>query len=195
MAGLAVGGHFTMPKKGTTKAPKAPPVAPHNPIVEAPAVPPYEGDRVAILEPTATVPYRVLPPEDPKAASKAQKDAEARAKKDADARAKAQVEADKLATKDKASRAVLVRATAKGFYPHDGRIRNPGEEFTYYRHQDPKTGKLEDSLPTWMVHVDGNLPTRAFGELSGHDEQVFAQSAKPPAVPGTSPLASPSSVI
>lgn len=122
-----------------------PPEPVNNPFVEAPPPPPPP-------------PERELTKEEEKAA----KEAAAEAKRIADARAKA-IEAKR---KENEKIAVSVRAIRRGFYPADGRIRNPGEIFDYIPLKDAD-GNLEEKLPSWMQDVDGDMETRAVGEESG----------------------------
>jgi hypothetical protein len=135
-------------------------------------------DRIPVLEPTANVPYvtpkqlteKATGPEakalakQQAAQEKAAADTRAAAQRAADAR-KAQSDAE---YKDKQSRTVKVQALRKGFYPADGRIRNPGEVFDYVpaKVRNPKTNKLEPEkqLPSWLQDVDGKLETREAGE-------------------------------
>lgn len=137
-------------------------------------------DRIPVLEPTANVPYvtpkqltdKASGPEQKALAKqqaaleKAAQDTRVAAQKAADAR-KAQTEAE---YKDRQSRTVQVQALRKGFYPADGRIRNPGEVFDYVpaKVRNAKTGKLEPEkqLPSWLQDVDGKLETREAGEPS-----------------------------
>lgn len=123
-------------------------------------------DRIPVLEPTANVPYVTaadLLAGGSKDAKKSLKDQQ----KQIDEQRKLQEKAAKdreAATqdqyKDKEKRKVQVRALQRGFYPHDGRIRHPGEVFDYHLEKHPKTGKVEQELPSWMEHVDGKIPTR-----------------------------------
>lgn len=134
--------------------------------------------RIPVLEPTANTPYvtadqlleKAKGPEAKALAKqnaeqeKAAKQAAQSAQSAADARKKA-AEAD---YKERQSKAVKVQALRKGFYPADGRIRNPGEIFDYVPAKVPnaKTGKLEyeAQLPSWMQDVDGKLESREPGE-------------------------------
>lgn len=158
--------------KGAPKADKAPRAiaeVAHSPIVEGalPANHPDRGlDRVAVLEPTANVPYVVVPKTDPKDLPKEQKDAQAKAEKDAKDLADQKIKARDATLKDREARAVSVRAIRTGFYPADGRIRKPGEIFDYVPVKDAKTGKVEELLPSWMQAVDGGTESRVSGETS-----------------------------
>lgn len=149
--------------------------------VEDIAVNPDHGvDRIPVLETTSNVPY-VTPEQltkkasgpEAKALAKQNAEREKAAKQTAQA-AQSAADARKKATgaeyKDRQSRAVKVQALRKGFYPADGRIRNPGEIFDYVpvKVKNPKTGKLEveEQLPSWLQDVDGKLESREAGEPS-----------------------------
>lgn len=121
-----------------------PPEPQNNPFVEAPPPPPPP-------------PERELTKEEEKAA----KEAADNAAKLAKAREKA---AEALRKKNEKI-AVSVRALRRGFYPADGRIRNPGEIFDYIPVEDAD-GNLEEKLPSWMQAVDGDMETRGIGEES-----------------------------
>lgn len=157
------------------KAPKLDPVpklipnVASSPIVEGalPADHPDRGlDRVAVLEPTANVPYVVVPKGDPKDVPKEQKAAQDKAEKDAKDLADQKIKARDAVLKDREARAVSVRAIRTGFYPADGRIRKPGEIFDYVPVRDAKTGVVEELLPSWMQAVDGGIESRTPGETS-----------------------------
>lgn len=162
--------------------PKTPPLVPEvqpSPIVEAPtpADHPDRGfDRVAILEPSANVPYRVLPPEKDIKHPEREK-AQAQASKDQAAAAKAREEAKVDRLKDESTRTVKVRALRLGQYPADGSLKKPGDVFDYVIVRD-KDGNLEEKLPSWMQHIDGKLETRSAGEPS---PVLASETAKAPA--------------
>lgn len=140
-----------------------------------PSDPAIVGDRVPVLEPNAQVPFRVLPPEDPKSQTKEQKTAADKARRDGEALAKQKEDANAAALKDREARGVEVVAVRTGFYPSDGRIRKPGEKFTYVPVKDAKTGKVEELLPSWMQHVDGKIESRVSGDTSpGFDDSPAA---------------------
>jgi hypothetical protein len=177
----AKGTKSTGRKAGARKTPKVPVPDQLPPATQAEdiALNPDKGtDRIPVLEPTANVPY-VTPKQLTEKASgpeakalakqnaaleKAAADTQAAAQKAADAR-KAQTDAE---YKERQSKAVKVQALRKGFYPADGRIRNPGEVFDYVpaKVRNPKTNKLEyeKQLPSWLQDVDGKLESREPGE-------------------------------
>jgi hypothetical protein len=151
--------------------------------VEDIAVNPDHGvDRIPVLERTANVPYvtpeqlkeKATGPEAKALAKanaqqeKAARDAAVAEQKQREALAAADEKRREQEYKDREKRAVTVRALRKGFYPADGRIRNPGEIFEYVpaRILNVKTKKYEyeKQLPSWLQDVDGKLESREPGE-------------------------------
>lgn len=187
MAGKAKG---STKSKGS-KAPKAKRIVPDRlpPATQAEDAavnPDHAVDRIPVLEHTSNVPYITaadLLAGGDKAAKKSLKDQQ-KAIDDARAEqekfAKEQKAAVEEHYKDKEKRGVNVVALQKGFYPHDGRLRHPGEHFVYHLERHPKTGKVESELPSWMQHVDGKLPTRdAPSDIAAQTIEAAAAPAQP----------------
>lgn len=186
MAGKAKGSTKAKGAKTTTRrvVPDRLPPATQAEII---AVDPDKGvDRIPVLEHTSNVPYITATDLLAGGSKEAKKQLEDQ-KKQLEVQRKLQEEAAKNeakateeAYKDKESRKVQVRALSKGFYPHDGRLRTPGEIFDYHLTRDKK-GKTETDLPSWMQHVDGKLETRdapADVAAARLDEQAQASSSK-----------------
>lgn len=182
MAGKAKGST----KSRGAKAPKRIVPDPLPPATQAEiiALNPDKGvDRIPVLEPTANVPYitaaDLLAGGDKNAQQslKDQQKALAKARDDQEAAAKARADAVQEQFKDKEMRAVNVVALQKGFYPHDGRLRHPGETFVYHLERNSKTGKVETELPSWMQHADGKIPTRDAPSDIAAQAQVEAATA------------------
>lgn len=139
-------------KKSTTKKGHAPPAVPVVPPL------PSEAQNNPIVEGLPTPPAPPAP--EPTAA---EKKAQAQAAKDAVEATKERESAIEKQRKDEASRTVSVRAIRRGQYPATGGVRNPGEVFDYIRLRRAD-GSLEEKLPSWVEHVDGDLPSRTPGE-------------------------------
>lgn len=141
-------------KKTVDDTPVKEPVVEPSPFVEG-------------LEPSLTPPTPGPTAAQQKAADKAAEQAALSAKKSAAATAVA----DEKRRKDEAGRTVLVRAIRRGQYPADGKIRNPGDVFDYVLHK-LSDGTLEEKLPSWVVHVDGDMESRVPGEPSAPPEEA-----------------------
>lgn len=192
MAGKAKGS--TKSKGARAKAP-VPDRLPPATQAEIIALDPDKGvDRIPVLEPTSNVPSITaadLLAGGDKNAQQSLKDQKkaldaARERQEEAAKARAQAVEDQY--KDKEKRAVNVIALRKGFYPHDGRLRHPGEAFVYHLERDKKTGKVETEIPSWMQHADGKIPTR------DTPDEIAAQTPEPIA-PAPATSATRSSVI
>lgn len=188
MAGKAKGSTKAKGTKTTKARRPVPDRLPPGTQAEIIAVDPDKGvDRIPVLEHTANVPY-ITAADLLAGGDKAAKKQLADQKKQVEDQRKLQEQAaaaEKKATEkayeDKESRKVQVRALQKGFYPHDGRLRNPGEVFDYHLPRHPKTGKTDSELPSWMQDIGGKIPT------SDAPADIAAQTPEPiAAAPATS---------
>jgi hypothetical protein len=102
---------------------------------------------------------------DTKEQAAAKEEAKAAVKEQKSAAAKKEAAAAKKAAEE-AERTVRVRAVRTGFYPADGRLRNPGDEFDYVLHKRDD-GTVEEKLPSWVEDIEGDMESRTPGEPSG----------------------------